>query len=90
MKISSNSTLENKNFEQSGGENCKSFLLFLKFPSMARKIIGPQLDNRVIVVARSSQWQVREFLSSPDSSNLINLLVIGESLTSDPSRESIF
>ncbi|KAL5281228.1 hypothetical protein ACFFRR_004937 [Megaselia abdita] len=86
-KLSSEKKLENRRFDQDGDENCKSYILFLSNPSMASEIIGPQLENRVIVVARSSQWKVREFLSSPVSSNLINLLVIGESITSDPARE---
>lgn len=55
---------------------------------MTHKIIGPQIESRVVVVARSTQWKLRDFLSSESSSNIVNLLVIGESLTETPSRVS--
>nr|QKN21275.1 ionotropic receptor [Bactrocera dorsalis] len=66
---------------------CKSYILFLSDPEMTRKIIGPQIESRVVLVARSTQWKLRDFLSSEASSNIVNLLVIGESLTETPSRE---
>lgn len=48
------------------------------------------MDNKVIVVARSSQWKLQAFLSSEESSDIVNLLVIGESLTADPKRVSLY
>lgn len=47
---------------------------------------GPQTTNRVVIIPRSTQWKLQEFLSSKEASDLVNLLVIGESLTSDPSK----
>ncbi|XP_055381885.1 ionotropic receptor 21a [Condylostylus longicornis] len=70
-----------------GEQNCRSYILFLSDPLMTRKIIGPQLENRVVVVARSTQWKLRDFLASEESSNLVNLLVIKESLSADLTKE---
>ncbi|XP_037958822.1 ionotropic receptor 21a [Teleopsis dalmanni] len=67
--------------------NCKSYILFMSDPLMTRQIIGPQTESRVVLVARSSQWKLRDFLASEKSSNIENLLVVGESLTADPLRE---
>lgn len=46
-------------------------------------MLGPQTSNRVLVVPRSTQWKLQEFLSSKLSSDIINLLVIGDSLTTN-------
>jgi len=56
---------------------------------MTRKILGAQTESRVVLVSRSTQWRLRDFLSSELSSNIVNLLVIGESLMADPMRVSI-
>lgn len=57
---------------------------------MARKILGPQTESRVVLVSSSSQWKLRDFLSSDISSNIVNLLVIGESLMTTPQRVSVY
>lgn len=54
------------------------------------QIIGAQTSNKVIVIPRSSQWKLQEFLSSPLSSDIVNLLVVGESYTTDTTRERPF
>ncbi|XP_034490678.1 ionotropic receptor 21a [Drosophila innubila] len=64
--------------------SCKSYILFLSDPLMARKILGPQTESRVVLVSSSSQWKLRDFLSSELSSDIVNLLVIGESLMERP------
>lgn len=79
----------NPNFKNHIDTNCKSYILFLSEPEMARKILGPQTDSRVVVVSSSSQWKLRDFLSSESSSNIVNLLVIGESLMSSQERVSM-
>lgn len=56
---------------------------------MTRKILGPQTESRVVLVSRSTQWKLRDFLASELSSNIVNLLVIGESLMADPLRVSM-
>ncbi|XP_053957480.1 ionotropic receptor 21a [Anastrepha ludens] len=68
--------------------NCKSYILFLSDPQMTRKIIGPQIESRVVLIARSTQWKLRDFLASEASSNIVNLLVVGVSLTKGPQGES--
>lgn len=61
---------------------CQHYILFLSDAMMTRKVIGPQMHSRVLVVPRSTQWKLQEFLSSPLSRDIVNLLVIGESYTS--------
>ncbi|BFF96099.1 ionotropic receptor 21a [Drosophila madeirensis] len=78
---------ENPHFTSHIDSSCKSYILFLSDPLMARKILGPQTESRVVLVSRSTQWKLRDFLSSELSSNIVNLLVIGESLMADPLRE---
>ncbi|KAM8720027.1 hypothetical protein ACLKA7_006135 [Drosophila subpalustris] len=77
----------NRQFNSHIDSNCKSYILFLSDPLMARKILGPQTESRVVLVSTSSQWKLRDFLSSEYSSNIVNLLVIGESLMSSPQLE---
>lgn len=55
---------------------------------MTKKVIGSQIDNKVVVVPRSTQWKLQEFLSSPLSRDIINLLVIGESYSADKNKEN--
>ncbi|KAH8352037.1 hypothetical protein KR084_001438, partial [Drosophila pseudotakahashii] len=78
---------KNAHFSSHIDSNCKSYILFLSDPLMTRKILGPQTESRVVLVSRSTQWRLRDFLSSELSSNIVNLLVIGESLMADPMRE---
>lgn len=79
---------QNPNFTRHIDNNCKSYILFLSEPLMARKILGPQTESRVVLVSSSSQWKLRDFLSSDLSSNIVNLLVIGESLMEISERVS--
>lgn len=46
---------------------CRSYVLFMADAMQARKVIGPQIDNKVIVIPRSTQWKLQEFLSSTES-----------------------
>lgn len=69
---------------------CRSYIMFLADVMMARKVLGPQVDNKVIIIPRSTQWKLQEFLSSPESRDIINLLVIGESYSTDKSKERPF
>ena len=59
-------------------------------PLVVSDVLGPQTTNRVVIVPRSTQWKLQEFLSSKDSSDIVNLLVIGESMISDPNKVSAF
>lgn len=77
---------KNRNLKNSMDINCKSYILFLSDPLMTRSIIGPQIESKVVVVSRSTQWKLKDFLASDLSSNIVNLLVIGESLTADANK----
>lgn len=67
-------------------KNCRSYFVFLSDVLRTRDVLGPQTVNRIVLIPRSTQWKLQEFLSSKQASDLVNLLVIGESLTSDTSK----
>lgn len=85
--VNENYTVTNQGLLQPYDKNCRSYFLFLSDVLRTRDVLGPQTTNRVVLVPRSTQWKLQEFLSSKEASDIINLLVIGESLTSDPSKE---
>lgn len=70
-------------------KRCRSYILFISDAVRARDVLGPQTNNRVILIPRSTQWKLQEFLASKESSDIINLLVIGESLSTDDSKVCI-
>lgn len=84
--ISINYTVVNQDLLQPYDKTCRSYILFLSDVLRTREVLGPQTSNRVVLIPRSTQWKLQEFLSSKSASDLVNLLVIGESLTSDPSK----
>lgn len=86
-KINANYSLENQLLLDVHGTGCQNYIMFLSDVLRTRDVIGPQTDNRVIVVPRSSQWKQQEFLSSRLSSDIVNLLVVGESLTLDKQKD---
>ncbi|XP_068153950.1 ionotropic receptor 21a [Drosophila tropicalis] len=86
-EINSRYEAKNTHFTQHIDSNCKSYILFLSDPLMTRQILGPQTESRVVLVSRSTQWKLRDFLISESSSNIVNLLVIGESLMTDSVTE---
>lgn len=86
-KINKNYTLDNKELLKPPDSKCRSYILFVNDAQMTRRIIGPQIDNKIIVIPRSTQWKLQEFLSSPLSRDIINLLVIGESYITDKTKE---
>ncbi|RVE49200.1 hypothetical protein evm_006092 [Chilo suppressalis] len=64
-------------------EECLHYIVFLSDVSSSAKVLGKQSQSKVVVVARSSQWAVKEFLSGPYSRMFVNLLVIGQSFKDD-------
>lgn len=86
-KINKDYTISNKALLEPPDSRCRSYVLFLADALMTRQIIGAQIDNRVVVVPRSTQWKLQEFLASPLSRDIINLLVIGESYSADKTKE---
>ncbi|XP_065085295.1 ionotropic receptor 21a [Ochlerotatus camptorhynchus] len=87
-RIGPNYTLNNPELLVPSASQCRSYVLFLSDVMMTRKVIGPQLTNHVIVVPRSSQWKLQDFLSSKESRDILNLLVIGESYSSEKTINS--
>jgi hypothetical protein len=87
-KINKNYTLDDKTLLEPPDSKCRSYILFLADALMTRRVIGSQIDNKVVVVPRSTQWKLQEFLSSPSSRDIINLLVIGESYSADKTKEN--
>ena len=85
-KIGKNHTID-KELLQPADSKCRSYILFVSDALRTRQIIGAQIVNKVLVVPRSTQWKLQEFLSSPLSRDIINLLVIGESYSADRTRE---
>lgn len=59
-------------------ERCINFIVFLADVKRVANVIGLQALSKVVVVARSSQWAVQEFLESKYSRSFVNLLVIGQ------------
>lgn len=66
-----------------GTSECFHFIIFLYEVGTSAKVLGKQSDSKVVVIARSSQWAVQEFLAGPLSRMFINLLVIGQSFRED-------
>lgn len=62
---------------------CIHFIVFLTDVKRSAKVLGKQSDSKVIIVARSSQWAVQEFLAAPLSRVFVNLLVIAQSFKED-------
>lgn len=62
---------------------CFHYIVFLTDVKSSAKVLGKQSKSKVVVVARSSQWAVQEFLAGPLSRYFINLVVIGQSFKDD-------
>lgn len=84
--ITENYTVVNQDLLQPYDKNCRSYILFLSDVLRMRDVLGPQTTNRVVLIPRSTQWKLQEFLSSKQASDIINLLVVGESMTTDPTK----
>lgn len=89
-RIDENYKVVNQNILHPYDKRCRSYILFLSDVTRVREVLGPQTNNRVIVVPRSTQWKLQEFLSSKSSSDIINLLVVGESVSADATKVCSF
>lgn len=54
---------------------CKNYIIFCQDPEITGAKFGQIVDSRVFMVTVGSSWQIREFLSSRVSQNILNLLV---------------
>ncbi|KAK9884353.1 hypothetical protein WA026_005303 [Henosepilachna vigintioctopunctata] len=60
-------------------ETCSSFILFIKDVMDTNDVLGPQCNNKVTVVTKSSQWRIHQYLTTRRSQKIVNLLIIAES-----------
>lgn len=60
-------------------DKCVNYIVFMADVMRCLDVIGQQNTRKIVVVARSSQWRVHEFLASEVSRTLVNLLVITKS-----------
>ncbi|XP_017776455.1 PREDICTED: ionotropic receptor 21a [Nicrophorus vespilloides] len=78
-QITRNYSINLKKIVKDTENTCVSYILFLADVMRCRDVIGEQNTNRVVIVARSSQWRVYEFLGSETARDFVNLLVIAQS-----------
>lgn len=69
----------NRQLLNSFENKCVSYVLFMEDVMRCREVIGAQNVNKVVVVARSSQWRVYEFLANEAAQSFVNLLVVAQS-----------
>lgn len=60
-------------------KECLHYIIFLYDVKISANILGKQSESKVVVVSRSSQWAVHEFLAGSFSRMFVNLLVVGQS-----------
>lgn len=89
-KIDDNFKVINQNLLHPYDKQCRGYILFVSDVLRVREVLGPQTSNRVVVVPQSTQWKLQEFLASKSASDIINLLLIGESLSADPTKVLFF
>lgn len=85
-RINENYTLINPELLAPRGASCRNYILFLSDVLRTREVLGPQITDRVIIIPRSTQWKQQEFLGSKASSDIVNLLVVGESVSNDAKK----
>lgn len=66
-----------------GAYTCAHYIIFLYEVRTSAKVLGKQSDCKIVVIARSSEWAVQEFLAGPLSKMFTNLLVIRQSFRED-------
>lgn len=66
-KINEKNEIMNQRVLNPLDSRCRSYILFIADAMQARKVLGPQIDNKVVIIPRSTQWKLQEFLSSPES-----------------------
>lgn len=76
--ITSRYSVETKDILRNS-KKCVNYLMFMADVMRCVEVIGRQIDRKVVIVARSSQWRVHEFLADEKSHNFVNLLVISKS-----------
>lgn len=78
-QITNNYKIKYPKVLSSTGNTCVSYIMFMADVMKAKDVIGEQSENKVVIVSRSSQWRVYEFLASEVARVFVNLLVIQKS-----------
>lgn len=78
-QITSKYRLSNTKMLNSFNNKCLSYIIFMTDVMKLQQVIGKQNINRVVVIAKSSQWRVHEFLGSDYAQSFVNLLVVSQS-----------
>lgn len=66
-KLDENYQLINQKVLKPLDTRCSSYILFIADAMKARRVLGPQIDNKIVIIPRSTQWKLQEFLSAPES-----------------------
>lgn len=82
-RINENNTITESKILSAITKQCVSYILFLKDVMKSADVLGLQATSKVVVIARSSQWRVHEFLYDKASRNFVNLLVVAQSFRDD-------
>lgn len=82
-RISNNYTITESSILKTLEEQCVNYILFMGDVMKSADVVGLQATSKVVVVARSSQWRVHEFLYNKASRNIVNLLIIAQSFRDD-------
>ncbi|VVC89286.1 unnamed protein product [Leptidea sinapis] len=64
-------------------DECLHYILFINDVKSSASVLGKQSNNKIVVITKSSQWAVQEFLSSSMSRIFADLLVIDQSFKED-------
>ncbi|KAF5294150.1 hypothetical protein FQA39_LY13521 [Lamprigera yunnana] len=70
-----------KHLAQTTDNKCVSYVLFVEDIMKSRDIIGPQNYHKVVIIVKSSQWKVYDFLESEIGQSFMNVLVIAKSIS---------
>lgn len=78
-QITKKHKVKNSGMLNSFENKCVAYILFMADVMKSKEVIGEQNENKVVIIARSSQWRVYEFLASEFAQSFVNLLVIAKS-----------
>ncbi|XP_077295397.1 ionotropic receptor 21a [Arctopsyche grandis] len=87
-RITLNSTIAKSKILKTITDQCVNYILLMADVMASGDLLGLQATSKVIVVGKSSQWRVHEFLYSKASRNFVNLLVIAQSFRDDDTLET--
>lgn len=78
-QITTDYKIRNQGLLRPFDNKCVTYMMFMADVMRCREVIGVKSIDKVVVVARSSQWRVYEFLASAAAQSFVNLLVVAQS-----------